>query len=253
MDENPVLRGSTISDTVYARMVEEILTGRWPAGDAVASERDLAQSWQVNRNAVREALKRVQQAGLVRISHGGKTRVLDWRTNAGLDVLSTLALAGTVPAGKVAIDIAVMRRAIGTDAAGLCAAHATDEQRAAVCAAAAAFPEAAELDVLGGFDLVFWCAVIDGSNNLAYRLALNTLLAAIDEVGAAAYNMLNAAELTDRQAKLELAAAIDARDADTASRIAGALLSRLVIACRSLERSIAAQASPDTNLVGQPA
>jgi DNA-binding FadR family transcriptional regulator len=253
MDMDPVPRDAAISDTVYARIVEEILTGRWPAGEAVASERDLAQSWQVNRNAVREALKRVQQAGLVRISHGGKTRVLDWRTNAGLDVLSALALAGAVPAGKAAVDIAVMRRAIGTDAAGLCALEATDEQRAAISAAAAAFPETAELDVLGEFDLVFWCAVIDGSNNLAYRLALNTLLAAIDDAGATAYNILNAAELTDHQAKVELAVAIAARDADTAGRIAGALLSRLVIACRSLERSIAAQASPETTLAGQPA
>ena len=252
MDVDPVPRDAMISDSVFARMLEEILTGRWPAGEAVASERDLAQSWQVNRNAVREALKRVQQAGLVRISHGGKTRVLDWRTNAGLDVLSALALAGTIPAGKVAIDIAVMRRAIGTDAAGLCAVQATAEQRAAISAAAAAFPESAELDVLGQCDLAFWCAVIDGSNNLAYRLALNTLLAAIDEVGASAYNILNAAELTDRQAKMELATAIAARDADTASRIAGALLSRLVIACRLLDPAIAVQPSPDTNLVGHP-
>ena len=97
MDVNPIPRGSTVSDAVFARFVEEILSGRWPAGEPVPSERELALAWQVNRHAVREALKRVQQAGLVRISHGGKTRVLDWRTHAGLDVLSGLVTAGVIP------------------------------------------------------------------------------------------------------------------------------------------------------------
>lgn len=231
--DRPALTG-TLSSALYARIIEEILTGRWVAGEAVPSERDLAQTWGVNRNAVREALKRVEQAGLVRITHGDKTRVLDWRTNAGLDVLNAVAVHGAVPMVKVAIDLALMRRAIGIDAVGLCAVTATDEQRAAISAAAAAFPESAELDILGEFDLVFWCAVIDASNNIAYRLALNTLLAAIDGMGASTYNILNAAELTDRRAKVELAAAIAAGDGETARNIAAALLSRMVMACRAL-------------------
>lgn len=234
MDADPVPRRALVSDVVFARMVEEILSGRWPADESVASERELAHAWHVNRNAVREALKRLQQAGLVRISHGGNTRVQDWRTNAGLDVLSALAAAGAVPHSKVAVDVALMRRTIGASAARLCAVEASDEQRAAITAAAEAFPESAELDVLGEFDLVFWRAIIDGSGNIAYRLALNTLLNAIDDIGPSVYNILNAAELTDRRAHVDLATAIAARDGDTAGQLAGALLSRLVIAARSL-------------------
>jgi GntR family transcriptional repressor for pyruvate dehydrogenase complex len=235
MENGGAARTGTIPDFIFGKIVEDILTGRWPAGENVASERDLAQTWQVNRNAVREALKRVQQAGLVRISQGGSTRVLDWRTHAGLEVLNPLALTGAIPSAKLALDVAMMRRTLGTDAAGLCATNATDEQRAAISGAAAAYPEsAAELDALGECDLVFWCAVIDGSNNLAYRLALNNLLSAIDIVGATTYNTLNAAELTDRRAKVELAEAIADRDSDTARHVAAALLSRLVLSCRSL-------------------
>lgn len=237
MDFNPIPRGTTVSDVVFARLVEKILSGQWAAGEPVASERDLAQAWQVNRNAVREALKRVQQAGLVRISHGGKTRVLDWRTNAGLDVLSRLAAVGAIPETKAAVDFAVMRRAIAADAARLCAVEADEQQRATISATAARYPESPDVDdltPLGELDLVFWSTIIDGSGNIAYRLALNTLLTAIDSVGAEVYNTLNTAELTDRQAHVDLAEAIAARDADTAGRLAEALLSRLVSACRSL-------------------
>ena len=233
MDLNPIPRSTSVSDAVFARFVDEILSGRWPAGDPVPSERELALAWQINRHAVREALKRVQQAGLVRISHGGKTRVLDWRTHAGLDVLSGLAAAGVIPPRAIIADVAVMRRTVATDAARLCALHADEVQLVAVSAAAAAYPETGNLDAVAAADVAFWSAVIDGSGNVAYRLSLNTLVAAIDDVGRDFVTALNAAEVADRPAHLELAAAIAARDDDTAARLAEALLSRLVTACHT--------------------
>ncbi len=239
MDLNPIPRTTSISDAVFARIADEILSGRWPAGGPVPSERELSLAWQVNRHAVREALKRVQQAGLVRISHGGKTLVLDWRTHAGLDVLSGLAATGVIPALTIVRDVAVMRRTVAADAARRCALHADDEQLAAVLAAAAAYPEQAGDDVgkVASADVAFWSAVIDGSDNLAYRLALNTLLAAIADVGADLVTALNAAELADRPAHLELAEAIAARDSERAGGLAEALLSRLVAACQTDNRN----------------
>jgi DNA-binding FadR family transcriptional regulator len=235
MDVDPIPRASTVSDAVFSRFVEEILSGRWPAGEPVPSERELALAWQINRHAVREALKRVQQAGLVRISQGGKTRVLDWRTNAGLDVLSGLVTAGVIPPLQIVGDVAVMRRTVATDAARLCARNADDAQLAAVTAAAQAYPDsdARNFREVADADVAFWSAVIDGSGNVAYRLSLNTLVAAIDDVGRDLVTALNAAEVADRPAHIELAAAIAARDEDAAGRLAEALLSRLVIACQA--------------------
>lgn len=240
MDVNPIPRSTSISDAVFARIADEILSGRWPADGPVPSERELSLAWQVNRHAVREALKRVQQAGLVRISHGGKTVVLNWRTHAGLDVLSGLAATGVIPALKIVRDVAVMRRTVAADAARLCALQADDEQLAAVLAAAAAYPEQGgedfekdDFEKVASADVAFWSAVIDGSDNLAYRLALNTLLAAIADVGSDLITALNVAELADRPAHLELAGAIAARDSERAGQLAGELLSRLVAACQT--------------------
>lgn len=225
---DPIPRSSAVSDAVFTRLVQEILSGRWPAGQRAPSERELALAWQVNRHAVREALKRVQQAGLVRITHGGNTQVLDWRTHAGLDMLAELAAAGVIPPTSVLADLAVMRRVIGVDAARLCALRAGDEQLAAVAAAADAYPESGDLTALRDADLELWTAIIAGSGNLAYRLALNTLVGSIDDVGRELFVHLHADEFNDRAAHLELAAAITARQADTAGRLAEALLSQLV-------------------------
>lgn len=232
MDLAPIPR-TAISDTIFVRLVEEILTGRLPAGDPLPSERELSLTLQVNRHAVREALKRLQQAGLVRVSHGGKTRVLDWRESAGLDALTGLAVAGAIPARQIIGDVAVMRRSIAADAARLCARHASPEQRAAITAAAAAYPVGGDLQSVGDADLTFWKTVIDGSGNIAYRLALNTLVAAYDEIGRDAIYALGAAEFADRAAHVDLAAAIAAADEGTAYRLAEALLTRFVVACQA--------------------
>jgi DNA-binding FadR family transcriptional regulator len=227
MDIAPVAR-SAVSDSVFAHLVDEILSGRVAVDAALPSERELAIAFAVNRHAIREALKRLQQARLVRISHGGKTRVQDWRQTAGLDVLSTLAATGAVPALQIARDIMVMRRSVGADAVRLCARNATDGQLAAIADAAAAYP-AEHTDESFAADLMFWTAIVDGSGNLAYRLALNTLVAAFADIGFSSIADLGtSAELADRDAHITLAGHLVARDADTAHRVADDLLGRVV-------------------------
>lgn len=228
MELNPIPRGGTVSDIVFTRIVEEILTGRWPAGQPTPSERELALAWQVNRHAVREALKRVKQAGLVQITQGDNTQVLDWRSHAGLDMLASLAAVGVIPPMEILADVAVMRRTIGVDAARRCALNADEQQLAEVAAAAAAYPESGDLFALRDADLRLWTAIIIGAGNLAYRLALNTLVHSIDDTGRELFIAVNSVEFIDRQAHLDLAAAITTRNADTAGQRADALLSQLV-------------------------
>lgn len=225
MDVTPITR-TAVSDEVLARLVDEILSGRLAPGDALPAERELAERFGVNRHAVREALKGVRQAGLVHIAQGGKTRVLDWRRNAGLDVLSALAGTGAVPPLRLLRDVTEMRRSVAADAARLCAQRATDEQRRGIVELAAGYPD-------GGFDadVEFWSAVIDGSANLAYRLSLNTLVGGMRSVGEQVFGGLG---LTDEQldaaAHRELAQRIASGDADGAHDLTSELLGRLTAA-----------------------
>ncbi|MEV0358193.1 GntR family transcriptional regulator [Nocardia sp. NPDC050697] len=229
MDITPVTRAS-VSDEVFGQLVTEILAGRLAPGAALPGERELAERFGVNRHAVREALKGVRQAGLVRIAQGGKTRVLDWRASAGLDALSALAETGAVPPVRMLRDIAELRRSVAADAARLCAERATPEQRAAVTAAAARYPAATDRPVdATEADLDFWTAVIDGSGNIAYRLGLNTLVAAFGAIGWPVIADLGLfLEYVDRDAHAELARRIAAADADGAHALATELLGRMV-------------------------
>lgn len=230
MELTPVSR-SAVSDAVFGQLVDAILAGRMAPDETLPSERELAESFQVNRHAVREALKRVQQAGLVRISQGGRTRVLDWREHAGLDVLSGLAAAGAVPALRLLHDIAVMRAAVAADAARLCAVAATPAQRDAVVAAAAAYPGDGDAFATYDADLAFWRAVIEGSGNVAYLLSLNTLVAGFGDIGWEVIADLGLdLELADRGSHVELARRIAARDDAGAHQLAEDLLGRLVAA-----------------------
>ena len=81
---------NSVSDAVYDQLSREILEGRMSAGQTLPAERALCQMLGVNRGAVREALKRLSQAGLVQVRHGGGATVLDFRETAGMDLLSGL-------------------------------------------------------------------------------------------------------------------------------------------------------------------
>ncbi|MGV9723421.1 FadR/GntR family transcriptional regulator [Nocardia beijingensis] len=221
---------TAVSDVVFGQIIDAILSGKLAPEATLPSERELAEMFQVNRHAVREALKRVQQSGLVRVTPGGKTRVLDWRSHAGLDILTALTRSGAVPARRILHDIAVMRRSVAADAARLCATHADADQLAAVRHAAAAYPDAtAPFDAVVQADLAFWVAILDGSGNLAYRLALNTLVAGYFGIGMELVAELGLnKEYIDPGAHRALAEHIARRDSAAAYDTAYTLLTRLV-------------------------
>ncbi len=180
---NVPARGSGLASAgVHDGLRARILSGDLAPGDPVPSERVLSEELGVNRHAVREALKRLQQAGLVQITQGGATRVLDWRNNAGLEVLLDLVEEGSEPTGDLIRSVLEMRASVGTDAARLCALRGDRETRAAVerlagdaaDAIAAGSPRAIEAFV------ALWMRIVDGSGNVAYRLGLNSLNAALD-------------------------------------------------------------------------
>lgn len=169
-----------ISDRVHAALRADILAGRLAPGDAVPSERKLAEDLGVNRHAVREALKRLEQAGLVHINQGGATRVQDWRDSGGLEILLDLQ-SGTEPPADLARSVLELRASVGVDAARRCAARAdgTARDRIAELAERSAAAMGADDQAVDDGYAELWRAVVQGSGNLAYRLALNSLMAAL--------------------------------------------------------------------------
>lgn len=68
-------RGGSVHEEIVARLRALILAGVLQPGDRLATERELAEQLVVSRSAVREALLRLQSAGLVERRQGSGTRV----------------------------------------------------------------------------------------------------------------------------------------------------------------------------------
>jgi DNA-binding FadR family transcriptional regulator len=176
---------------------------------------------------VREALKRLQQAGLVSISQGGATRVRDWRHHGGLELLLDVAAEGDAPEALHAPRAAMeMRACIGADAARRCAERGSAALHAQLRARAEQLVAVDDLAARNAHYEVLWDLIVDGADNIAYRLALTTLVARqrIASVKADAV----ASELRDAAAIRALAGAIAGGDADTAHAVARDLLERSI-------------------------
>src|SRR3954454_4660238 len=91
---DPSVAASLVSDRVFATLLEALLGGRYAPGEKLPTQRALAGDLGVTMSSVREALKRLEQMGLVDVRHGSAMRVRDWREHGGLDVLTHLLFRG---------------------------------------------------------------------------------------------------------------------------------------------------------------
>lgn len=229
----PITRRPLRSDEVHDRLRREILTSELAPGDPLPSERTLAERLGVNRHAIREAIKRLQQSGLVVVTQGGATRVLDWRAHGGLDLLSDIGplLHGT-ERGRTMCSVAEMRASIGSDAARLCARDATQEFRDQLPLIIETMAAAEDYEQrLRAYELL-WLRIVTGSGNVAYRLAFNSLVAA--RHGDGFTGEVYAAEVADLALARAIADAIARGDERGAGRRARTMLDRTVDAARAL-------------------
>jgi len=79
-----------VSDQVFGGLLESLLAGRYAAGEKLPTQRTLAADLGVTMSSLREALKRLEQMGLIEVRHGDAMRVRNWREHGGLDVIAHL-------------------------------------------------------------------------------------------------------------------------------------------------------------------
>jgi GntR family transcriptional regulator, transcriptional repressor for pyruvate dehydrogenase complex len=228
----PVNRRSVPED-VFEQIVAEVLSGDMAPGAALPSERRLAEVLGVSRPAVREAIKRLTEAGLVEVRQGDATTVRDFRRHAGLDLLPRLLIR----AGEV--DVSVVRSILET--------RMHNGPKIAELAAQRRSPDLADLldATIGALEaeddpverqrraLTFWDHVVDGADSIAFRLMYNTLRATY-EPALPALATLMAAEVGRLNAYRDIAKAIRDGDPVAAEAAARALLEPATVALLSV-------------------
>lgn len=170
----------TAHQAIANRLTRDILTGRYQPGDRLPSERELAGRFEVNRGAVREAFKALEQLGIVDVRPGG-ARVASVE-QASFDVIGKLLEMSEVPDPGLVIQVLQVINALFKLAAETAIEHATDEELANIVARAErlrqavldAPPGKGEEDIVARFELMR--AVMEVSGNLATRIVARGLL-----------------------------------------------------------------------------
>lgn len=225
---------SLVSDQVFRSLCGQILGDGYDPGEKLPTQRRLAADLGVNMASVREAVKRLEQLGLVEVRHGDAMRVRDWRTDGGLDLIAHLLFAaGGVDRG-VLTALLEARRLMLTEAARLAAARRTEHQAGRleqIAELLSAAPDATAAQLL---DLAFMAELVDASGNLVFVLILNTvrriyldhageLVALMDDRGSLAPLYRRAAGAVRAGAAGRAAGAIERLTREQERRLLGAL------------------------------
>jgi DNA-binding FadR family transcriptional regulator len=162
---------------VYEDLLAKILSRELPAGSQLSSERDLVLKYEVNRGAVREALRRLGQAGIVSTVRGGGTKVLEFERHAGLELINDIIRYQTKTFNKNAVrSLMEMRIAMGIDVVRLATTRRNEAAVSRLHEQLASLEESinSPKELLPKV-MAFWDIVIQASENIAYQLAFNTM------------------------------------------------------------------------------
>src|SRR3954451_21971008 len=164
-----------VAERLFTQLSEEILSGRYSAGEKLPTQRKLAAELGVTMTALREALKRLEQLGLVEVRHGDAMRVTDWRARGGLDVIAhVLFAAGGLDRGMLG-DVMEARRLMLAESARLAAERRDPKQAARLGELAERIAAAPDTATAQAFDWAFFHELVEAARNVVLLLVMNTI------------------------------------------------------------------------------
>src|SRR4051812_23516766 len=164
-----------VAERLFAQLSTEILSGRYQPGEKLPTQRRLAADLGVTMTALREALKRLEQLGLVEVRHGDAMRVTDWRARGGLDVIAhVLFAAGGLDRGVLA-DVMEARRLMLSEAARLAAQRRDHQQAARLRELAGRLADAPDAATAQALDWAFFHELVEAAANVVLLLVMNSI------------------------------------------------------------------------------
>ena len=211
-------------DRVFEQLRSQILSGAIPAGSRLPNERELADALHVNRQVVREALKRLEFLELVEVRHGQGAFVQELSASSALQVIEALLRDPAVVTRSLLEQLLVFRRHVTLSVVELAARNRDDEQ--IVRARKLIDEEAAEgSDPKRALEIdLRWNALLgEATGNLMYQLVTNLFTKLVARLGPLYYNEErdHRRSMTNHRAMLQ---AIEARDPEAAVRLVDEML-----------------------------
>ncbi|MSP63880.1 MAG: FadR family transcriptional regulator [Myxococcales bacterium] len=215
-----------VAEEIVGQLRGLILKGSYVPGQKLPPERRLAEELGVNRASLREAIKSLEQMGLVKTRQGDGTRVLDFMQTAGVELVSHLIPGDGTPNVDVIADVLEFRRLFGREAARLAAERGSDEdlRRIEAVVERAANP-AIDAEEILKLDFEFYVALTQAGKNRVLQLLINTIRAAVVNYSAF-FVSFNPPPQVVRKHQKDLLRALQARDGEKAAQVAEAFLRR---------------------------
>ncbi|WP_407287231.1 FadR/GntR family transcriptional regulator [Streptomyces sp. BP-8] len=210
----------SLVDTVVEALRSQLTAGEWQIGDRIPTEHTLAEQLQVGRNTVREAVRVLVHAGMLRSRQGEGTFVVS-TTDPG-DLMRGVQRAGIR-------DVLELRIALEAEAARLAALRHRpadlERMRAALDAQADLSdadgrPDSGNLELYADHDIAFHKAVVEAAHNTALTATYGWFSSSVREALVSALDDQAMPKIVhdDHRAVMEAIAAGDPEAAERATR-----------------------------------
>ena len=207
-----------VAEEIAEQLRSLILNGQYPPGSKLPPERELSKRLRVNRASLREALKKLEHLGLVRIRQGDGTRVTNFMETGGIELVQhLLPLGGGRP--ELIRDLLEFRRLFGRELARLCAARAQKDGLTRLRAIADKADHTHGAAELFDLDFEFYVALAAASGNQVMMLLINTVRDGVRNFMPLLANLAGPQDQV-RKHHRDLIAAIEKGDAASAGKIA---------------------------------
>ncbi len=208
-----------VAEEIVEQLRSLILTGQYPPGAKLPPERELSKRLGVNRASLREALKKLEHLGLVRIRQGDGTRVQNFMETGGIELIQHLLPLASGAHPELIRDMLELRRIFGREIARLAAFRAAPDAVARLTTLAEKADAAASPTEVFEIDFEFYVALTQVSGNQVMGLLIYTVREGVRSFRPLLSNLAASPELV-RQHHRDILAALEGRDAETAARVA---------------------------------
>ncbi len=174
MSDFATIKPSRLYEQIVEQIKFQIVEGTLKVGDRLPTERELADKFQVSRTSVREAIKILQQEGLIEVYPGRGTFIVD---SVSQSFQRSLDLILSIDQSEGLGNLIEVRELLEPGIAALAAVRATQDEINSMQKAVAAMDKTLhDADAFIAADLDFHCALAEASRNTLIPLLLDPIV-----------------------------------------------------------------------------
>ena len=158
-------------DECRSVLESKILSGDWPHGFKLPSERSLAEQFGVSRPVIREVLKMLQAQMLVDVHPGRGSFVRQLEPSNGRVSMEQMLQRGSITAR----DLVTARRMLESEAAALAATNRTEAQLESLRIALHAFDNASTTQEAVELDVAFHEGIVEAAGNAVILIMFGSI------------------------------------------------------------------------------